>query len=603
MMGYKVSFRVNAKARVLGRTFLLLVLGLLVSAVSVAASTNPAEELAGIWVAEEDFGPELHGTLTIARTHRGWQAEISNYLVDAEVFGEQINFSVPGERGWFRGGFEQGYERIVGHWIQPRVQSAGGAFASPVILEQVSDSLWQGEVVPMPDRMTIYFSIAATDDSLARVVVLNPQVNFGRFFNINRIMLDTTLTCNNLHFLGFGSAGTGESDIVGTFHNDSHRFSIDIPDAGRTFTFEQVVDSNCAFFPRPRLNPIYTYRPPLDKGDGWEVATLAEVDMAIKPIEELIRMIAANNIDSINVPLIHALLIARHGRLVVEEYFHGYDGETPHDTRSASKSVTSTLVGMAIEGGEPVSLNTRVYETMYDGHFPDDLDPRAARMTLRDLLTMSSGLACYDADPISPGNEDAMQSQTDQLDWTKFTLELPMEHEPGEHAAYCSGGMNLAAAVLSKATGEWLPDYFYRNFARPLDIGLYHINLTPTGEAYGGGGLRIKARDFMKMGQLMLDEGRWHGKQLLSREWAHEAVSAITEMWGEQYGLGWWLIEYPYKERTVTAFYAGGNGGQYIIGIPELDLLVLIYGGNYGQSVMHISKRQYVPEFILKAVE
>ena len=129
------------------------------------------------------------------------------------------------------------------------------------------------------------------------------------------------------------------------------------------------------------------------------------------------------------------------------------------------------------------------------------------------------------------------------------------------------------------------------------------MNLTPTGDGYGGGGLRIRARDFLKLGQVMLDGGAWNGKRILSADWVQDALTPHSEMWGEKYGLGWWLIDYPYKDRKVKAFYAGGNGGQYIIGIPELDLVILFYGTNYSQHVMHKTKREYVPEYILKAVE
>ncbi len=379
-------------------------------------------------------------------------------------------------------------------------------------------------------------------------------------------------------------------------------FSIFIPDAGGTFDFWRVSDSDNEFYPRPSSNEPYTYRPPAKKADGWEVASLGDVGMSVGPIEYLVNRIRNTPMDSVTSPYIHALLISRGGSLVVEEYFHGYDGTEPHDTRSASKSVTSTLIGAAEQAGLTVTRSSLVYSLFYDGRGFDTLDARKKSMTVEHLITMRSGLACYDGDDNSPGNEDVMQNQSAQPNWAQFTLDLPMEHEPGSFAAYCSAGMHLAAAALSTGTNLWLPEFFHTYYARPLQMGLYHMNLSPAGKGYGGGGLRLTARDFLKLGYLYLNDGRWNGRQILSEEWVHEALLPQAHMWGEDYGYGWWLISYPYQGREVKAFYAGGNGGQYVIGVPELDLLITFYAGNYNQKIMHQTKRELVPEYILRAI-
>jgi CubicO group peptidase (beta-lactamase class C family) len=325
--------------------------------------------------------------------------------------------------------------------------------------------------------------------------------------------------------------------------------------------------------------------------------------MAPGPIVDLVQTIIDTPMDSIASPYIHALLIARHGKLVVEEYFHGYTAGMPHETRSASKSVTSTLIGLALHDGAPLEVSTPVYDLMYDGNPPDKLDPRAGRMTLEHLLTMTPGLACDDNESDSPGQEETMQSQSEQPDWAQYTLDLPMAHEPGEHAAYCSASPNLALAMLRNATDTWIPELYQRLFAEPLQTGRYHMNLMPNGEAYGGGGQYIKARDFLKMGQVFLDDGSWKGERVLSDEWVHHAIMPKSHMFDQGYGYLWWILDYPYKDRTVQAFYAGGNGGQYVIGIPELDVVVVFFGGNYSQSVLHKPKRVYVPNYIIKSIE
>jgi CubicO group peptidase (beta-lactamase class C family) len=292
------------------------------------------------------------------------------------------------------------------------------------------------------------------------------------------------------------------------------------------------------------------------------------------------------------------VLIARHGKLVLEEYFHGFNRDQLHDTRSASKSLTSLLIGAAMLHGTPIAPSTSVYRTMD----PTIADPRKRAMTLENLLTMSSGLDCDDNDPKSPGNEDAMQEQTRQPDWYRYTLDLGMIRNPGEKAVYCSCQPNLAGGMLARTTDRWLPDLFREWVARPLQIRRYAMDLTPTGEAYMGGGVRFLPRDFMKLGQVLLDGGKWRGKQIVSAAWAKKSASPRFELSGFHYGYLWWSTEYPYNGRTVRAFFAAGNGGQIVIGFPELDLLISFWGGNYSDRAGVVPQRVYVPQYILPAV-
>jgi CubicO group peptidase (beta-lactamase class C family) len=157
--------------------------------------------------------------------------------------------------------------------------------------------------------------------------------------------------------------------------------------------------------------------------------------------------------------------------------------------------------------------------------------------------------------------------------------------------------------VINRVTGQPLDALFARLVAAPLGIKHYAMNLTPTGEPYMGGGIHFRPRDFMKFGQLMLNKGVWERKRVLNETWIARATSPLRKLRDIHYGYFWWVSDLPYKGRTVRAFFAGGNGGQVVMAIAELDLVIAFYGGNYGDKVLYVPQRVFVPEFVLPAVE
>jgi len=318
-----------------------------------------------------------------------------------------------------------------------------------------------------------------------------------------------------------------------------------------------------------------------------------------------VRMIIDTPIDSLNSPDIHGVLIARHGKLVLEEYFHGEHRDKPHDTRSASKSVCTVLLGAMMQAGVPVSEKSLVYEVINGGAFPDGLEPRKRALTVEHLLTMSSGLDADDNDDNSPGREDYVHWESGNPDWWGLTLGLKMIREPGDKAVYASMQPNLAGNVMRTASGRPLTDSFHDLVAEPLQIKRYWIFLQPNGEAYFGGGWRFLPRDFMKFGQLMLNGGTWNGKRVVSEEWVRKSTSPHTTIGIRRispYGYLWWIIDYPYHGKTIQAFYAAGNGGQIVMAIPDLDVVCAFYGGNYSDFVIFQIQRKLVPEHVIPAV-
>ena len=571
-----------------------------------------AGDFAGLWEARRYFGPEVRGELVLTREGDVWTAEIGAHRVRATVEGCWISFVVPGDRGSFRGCLEAGDLEaggletggletggpVVGHWTQPRTAHAGLEAASPVVLERVGRHRWVGEVEPFEDGFSFYLPISAADDGTARAFLRNPERNLGIFARAERIEIEG----DELRLIGHWF-GRGDETVLtrGPYSSDADWFSLSL--RGATYDFHRVDDDPAsAFYARGTEPEPWRYRAPPALDDGWEVASLHEAGMSDGPIRALIEEVIDRPADSVHAPYIHGLLIARRGKLVVEEYFHGFHRDMSHDTRSASKSLTSFLIGAAIEAGEPVSLATPVYETIGGRYHHDALDPRAARMTLENLLTMTSGLDCDDRDPESPGGEDRMQSQQENLDWYDYTLSLDMIREPGETAVYCSINPNLAGLVLSAATGNSLETLFQRLVAEPLDIDRYHLYLQPTGEPYMGGGIHWMPRDFLKLGQVMLDGGTWNGRRVLAEDFAARSVEPLYELRERGYGYLWWVTDLPWADGTVKAFFAGGNGGQVVMGIPELELLVSVFAGNYSDRVMYRIQEELVPEYILEAV-
>lgn len=218
---------------------------------------------------------------------------------------------------------------------------------------------------------------------------------------------------------------------------------------------------------------------------------------------------------------------------------------------------------------------------------------------LAHLMTHTSGLACDENDDQSPGNEDTLQNQSAEPDWWKFTLDLPMAHEPGVRYAYCSANMNLVGGALTTATGTWLPEFFDRAVARPLGFGRYYRNLTPTDDGYLGGGAFLRPRDLLKVGQAYLDGGVWRGRRIVDEDWiaastaprvriTPETTGLSEEEFGDSYGGGedayaWHLGAIRSGERVYRTYDANDNGGQLLIVAPEADLVVFT-GGNYRQG-------------------
>jgi CubicO group peptidase (beta-lactamase class C family) len=580
--------------RVFGAIFLVMAA---LGAARVAA--EPADELAGLWKAQRLHGPVARGTLIIDRDGGDYVADMMGRRLPVAVDEMALSFKLPDGEGEFRGALQKD-GAIAGHWYPPRTVVSGNWFwfASPVRLEPSGKNRWSGEVTPLDDTFTLYLKIEKRADGTLGTFLRNPERNMGVFMNIDRLVRDG----DRVKLVGKQLGRNEESDLfTGRYHQENDILTIDWPQRGGSYDFRREGDHS-HFYPRGKNGERYSYAPPLARNDGWPVGTLEEAGIDRDGMERFVQAMIDMPMDSVDAPEVHGILVARHGKLVLEEYFHGEHRDKMHDTRSAAKSLTSTLVGAALQAGAPLKLSTPVYEVMNGGEFPEGLEPLKKAMTLEHLLTTSSGYFCDDTNPDAPGNEDTMIDQREEPDFYRFTMRVPMAFPPGERSIYCSANHNLALGVVGRAAGESPMALFDRLLGRPMQIERYGWILDPSSQPYGGGSVNFLPRDFMKLGQLMLDGGVWKGKRLLPRDFVERASSPIYHLRNVYYGYSWWVFDFPYKDRTVRGYWAGGNGGQGVTVFPELDLVIATYGGSFAaRQGIHI--QQEIPvRYILPAV-
>lgn len=273
---------------------------------------------------------------------------------------------------------------------------------------------------------------------------------------------------------------------------------------------------------------------------------------------------------------IHSVLAFKNDTLIYEEYFNGYDKNTLHNLYSASKSFTSVLTGIAVDKGL-----MRLEDTVL-ARFPEYMpvandSPEKESITVRHLLTMSSGLPCNDHDPSSAGQEEKLYTKNDVV---KYLWDLPMENPPGTVPSYCSGGVITLAALISKSTGENYTDFATQTILAPLGITDYGWNFRNKDKTDRPDEIFLRPRDMGKFGLLILHNGIWNNKQLVSEQWIQASTSKKVSLNGFDYGYLWWLRTITIKGHTMPLISAEGNGGQYIFILPTLNMVVITTAGN-----------------------
>ena len=276
--------------------------------------------------------------------------------------------------------------------------------------------------------------------------------------------------------------------------------------------------------------------------------------------------------------------------------WHPYYKESKlHTIQSVSKSVTSALIGIAIERGEIPSIDEKIssYFPEYKAYFND---PLKQSITVQDLLTMTAGIKWDEGSTAytNPLNDAANMESSE--DWLEYILTLPMNSIPGENFIYNSGITILLSHILYKATNMHIDEYAKKYLFGPLGISNFYWKKTPTGLIDAEGGLYLSSRDFAKIGYLYLQDGQWNNKQLLTKKWVKSTMLPDTHIpeSTRKYGYQWWLVPNPNNENSWI--YSGsGYGGQYLLVFPENQLVVVFTGWNiFDQarpSIESLSKR------------
>ncbi|MFN2602570.1 MAG: serine hydrolase domain-containing protein [Gemmatimonadaceae bacterium] len=552
------------------------------------------DALIGLWGSESFIGPYLRGPITIANDGKTWRAIVSSAETKFAPAGDSVRFAFAGDLGEFRGAFARNRTAIEGWWIQPDGTKEQGRhdpgglsqpFATPLTLTLVRPNLWRGNIVPLDDTFTLYLNIWRESSGALTGAFKNPELNLrggSAQFHVNVVNDSVIFTAR---------PDSSEPEIRRVAHFDSVHKQLDVwwPQIERgLIMFPRTPDQAVAYFPKLPRGVKYSYAAPPPDNDGLSSASASSVGFDEAQLERLIQRIVDTVQTSGLTPQIHSLLVARKGKLVLEEYFAGFDRDKPHDTRSATKTFSSVMLGAAMQKGFLLGPETSITRLLASRSPFENPDPRKDRITLAHLMTHGSGLDCDDNEDASPGNEYNMQTQTAKPDWWKYMLDLKMIHDPGSVRAYCSGTMNLVGGAITIGTKTWLPEFFDRAIARPLQFGHYYWNLMPTGDGYTGGGVFMRPRDLVKIGQLYLNGGVWNGKRILPKEWVAQstqrqtpAPGAPADTLGGTDGYAWHLGYIKSEGRRYRYYQSNGNGGQLLIVVPELDIVVVFTAGNY----------------------
>ena len=326
----------------------------------------------------------------------------------------------------------------------------------------------------------------------------------------------------------------------------------------------------------------------LTDDDLWQVATFSEqgIDPAV---------VAAGLARLAESPTRQSLILMRNGYMVYEQYFNGSHVADSNNIASVSKSILSALFGIAFEQGFFLTVEDRVADYLPD-YFDEADDPRLLDLRLRDMLTMTHGLAWKE------NESERMLNRSD--DWVADILSLPISNEPGTLFHYSTGASHVMSAVLTEATGMSACEFAHRNLFAPLGIEAEFWGVDPAGYFTGGHSVSMTAREVARFGQLYLQEGRWQGQQVAPGWWVVASTSPQLDIGNNYAGYGyyWWLN----RIATYDMYSALGAAGQILHVIPELELVMVTthsFSGNPRDYAEEAESYQFLWNDLIPAID
>ncbi len=368
---------------------------------------------------------------------------------------------------------------------------------------------------------------------------------------------------------------------------------------GQTFKLLDTDFEKMEFLPRRKLfgkSKNYKYQKPQQLNDGLEVGDInADVDNP-----SLIFQMIKETIDG-NYPDVHSILIYKNNKLVLEEYFYGYDANTPHQLRSATKPFIGGLIGIAIDKGFIKSEKEKLLPYFNSSYSQiSNLDNKKEEITIENFLMYRHGMDCENNNPESKGNEQSMMQSEN---WVKHTLDLPMVTEPGKSSSYCTGCALTLGSLVEIATDKTIEDFAKENLFDPLGISNYDWAFEPNKASMTNfSQLKITPRDLIKLAKMYKDGGKWKGKQIISESW----IKKTFDMDEGDYGYLWEHKYFVIDGQKFNSYLASGNGGQKINIWPELDMITVFTGANYNSYQLYgksTPPNEIIPKYILPTFE
>jgi CubicO group peptidase (beta-lactamase class C family) len=330
-------------------------------------------------------------------------------------------------------------------------------------------------------------------------------------------------------------------------------------------------------------------------GSGWQ---LSNDNYDKDAIRELNLKIAQNTFKAIT-----SVVVVKDGGLLIEEYFNGANRDTKHDPRSATKSFTSALMGIAIQE-KHIKNENQTLRSFYDLSQFSNYSAGKESVTLRSLLTMSSKFDGSDLNEDSPGNEEKMYPTTN---WVKFVLDLPIDatKATNTHWDYFTAGVILLGDILNKSVPGGLEHYSALKLFEPLGITNFAWQYTPQHVVNTAGSLQMSSLDYAKFGQLYRNGGSWNGQQIISKGWIEATFTKYLEVpdrTNEYYGYLFWNKTYAVGRNTYETWYCSGNGGNSIFIFKDIPIVVVITSTAYNQPYAHSQVDKIMERYVLPAV-